>query len=150
MCNNSHWNIAQTVPDCQLKMRPLQGQQKKLKADWKSESWGGSAERRLIKAASDGNCQQFVAVVGTMIKTAHWGGTEVDWEENHWLFHSKLKAGIWSPDVRSYHRNEEKNASCSGPVLPLINLTRVYKTLSFNHCSVSDHVMLKRCVNLKR
>lgn len=105
MCNNSHWNIAQIVPDCQLKMRPVQGQQEKLKADWKSESRGGkSAEQCLINAATDGNCQQFVAFVGAiMIKTAHWGGTEVDWEENHRLFHSKLKAGIWSPDVRSYH-----------------------------------------------
>lgn len=110
MCNNNHWNIAQIVPDCQLKTRPVQGQQEKLKAEWQSENGGGgeSAEQALIKAASDRNCRPVVALVeATIMRTAHRGGTEVDWEENHWLFHSKPKRGIWSPDVKRY-RTEMK------------------------------------------
>lgn len=80
MCNNNHWNLAQIVPDCQLKVRPVRGRSEKLKAEWEWEEKGGeSAGEYLIKAAS---CQQLDASVeAAKTETARGGEGEVDWEE---------------------------------------------------------------------
>lgn len=129
MCNNNHWNIAQIVPDCQLKTRPVQGQQEKLKAEWQSENGGGveSAEQALIKAASDRNCQVVALVEATIMRTAHRGGTEVDWEENHWLSQQTKKRNMEPRGEEVPHWNEGKGESCGciGPALPLKNLQKI-------------------------
>lgn len=148
MCNNNHWNIAQVVPDCQLKTRACTRATREAKGRVTIKECGPErAEQALSKAASDRSCRRVVALLeSTIRRTAHRGGTEVDWEESHRLFHSKPKWGRWSPDGKRYRTEMKEKVRVVVALVPPCPWSswQVYRRFNCTRCSVAVHVMLKR------
>lgn len=100
MCNNNHWNLAQIVPDCQLKMRPVRGGWGKLKAVRDKRRGGGE---KVLKSIKLRQClwQGLPTVWWAFRDCSLRRGTEVDWEKGS-CFYRKLKAKEWGAKSRKY------------------------------------------------